>query len=270
MLRFSGKTVVITGGATGIGFAAAELFVREGARIVIAGRSSKAGEAAIKALKDIIEELVKKDTSFPSHMPIYVQTDVAIEADVSRLMELAAEQTGRIDVLVNNAAMFYESDFLTETTEQWHQVFNVIADGAYFCTKHAAKVMVDKEIKGAIVNISSINSYRALQKSSHYNAAKGALDQLTRCTALELAPHGIRVNGVAPGFIDTGLSVIGGVNELETEDFLHYYVKQRKIPLARAGFPQEIATIIAFLASDESSYIQGAIIPADGGLSITF
>lgn len=270
MSRFFGKTVVITGGATGIGFAAAELFVREGAQVVIAGRSSKAGEAAVKALGGIVGELRLADASQPKFVPVFVQTDVAIEGDVIRLMELAVEQTGRIDVLVNNAAMFYESDFLTETTEQWHKVFNVIADGAYFCTKHAAKAMVNSGIEGAIVNISSINSYRALHKSSHYNAAKGALDQLTRCTALELAPHGIRVNGVAPGFVDTGLSVIGGVNELETEDFLHYYVKQRKIPLARAGQPEEIATIIAFLASKESSYIQGATIPADGGLSITF
>jgi meso-butanediol dehydrogenase/(S,S)-butanediol dehydrogenase/diacetyl reductase len=123
---------------------------------------------------------------------------------------------------------------------------------------------------GAIVNISSINGFRALKLSSHYNAAKGALDQLTRCTALELSPHGIRVNGVAPGFIETELSIVSGVNELETDEFMNYYIKQRRIPLARAGHSEEIATIIAFLASNEASYIQGAIIPADGGLSITF
>ncbi|MBP1994029.1 SDR family NAD(P)-dependent oxidoreductase [Paenibacillus eucommiae] len=258
MERFAGKTVVITGGATGIGFAAAQLFASSGAHVVLAGRNSANGEAAQQALREKGGE------------HLFVQADVSKEEDVKRLMQQAAAHNGRIDILVNNAAMFYESDFLTETSEQWRRVFNVIADGAYLCTKYAAEVMVANGHPGAIVNISSINGYRALNKSSHYNAAKGALDQLTRCTALELAPYGIRVNGVAPGFIDTGLSVIGGVNELETEDFLHYYIGQRKIPLARAGLPQEIATIIAFLASEESSYIQGATIPADGGLSITF
>lgn len=270
MLRFSGKTIVITGGATGIGFAAAELFIRQGADVVIAGRSSKTGEAAIAALIRIVDELAQADHSFPKTSPLYVQTDVAIEADVTRLIELTTTQKGRIDVLVNNAAMFFESEFLTETTENWKQVFNVIVDGTYFCTKHAANAMIDQGIKGSIINISSINAYRALNKSSHYNAAKGAMDQLTRGTALELSPHGIRVNGIAPGFIDTGLSLIGGINELETEEFLNYYVKQRKIPLARAGQPEEIASIIAFLASQESSYIQGTTIAADGGLSITF
>jgi meso-butanediol dehydrogenase/(S,S)-butanediol dehydrogenase/diacetyl reductase len=270
LLRFNGKTVIITGGATGIGLAAARLFVREGASVVIAGRNSVAGEKAAAELQEISNVQQFMPLNDPPNDPLYVQTNVASEDDVIRLISYSVEHTGRLDVLVNNAAMFYESDFLTETTEQWHQVFNVIMDGAYFCTKHAANAMIKQGHGGAIVNISSINSYRALNKSSHYNAAKGALDQLTRCTSLELAPHGIRVNGVAPGFIDTGLSLIGGVNELETEEFLHYYVKQRKIPLARAGFPEEIATIIAFLASEEASYIQGATIPADGGLSITF
>lgn len=159
---------------------------------------------------------------------------------------------------------------MKESTKRWRAVFDVIVDGAYLCTKYAAAKMIEQGTGGAIVNISSINSMRALKLSSHYNAAKGALDQLTRCTAVELSPHGIRVNAVAPGFINAGLSVVSGINELETEEFLESYIKQRKIPLARPGEPAEIAQIVAFLASAESSYIQGAIIPADGGLSITF
>lgn len=257
-MRFADKTVVVTGGATGIGFATARLFAGEGASVVIAGRNRSNGEAALQRLAG----------TGGAHS--FVPTDVAVEADVRTLMERAVAHTGRLDVLVNNAAMFYESDFVAESTEAWHRVFDVIADGAYYCTKYAAQAMIAGGSGGAVVNVSSINAYRALNRSSHYNAAKGALDQLTRCTAFELAPHGIRVNGVAPGFIDTEMSVIGGVNELETEDFLRYYVGQRKIPLARAGQPEEIAAVVAFLASDAASYMQGAIIPVDGGLSITF
>lgn len=258
MNRFTNQTVIVTGGATGIGLAAAKLFAVEGAAVIIAGRNESNGMQALNELKQL------------GARPLYVRTDISDEADVRQLIERTLEHTGRIDALVNNAAMFYESEFLTETTDRWRAVFDTIVNGSYWCSKYAAQSMKELGIKGAIINVSSINGYRALNLSSHYNAAKGALDQLTRCTASELAPYGIRVNGVAPGFIDTGLSIIDGVNELETDMFKQYYVEQRKIPLARAGSSEEVAAVIAFLASEAASYIQGAIIPVDGGLSITF
>ncbi|QNK56800.1 SDR family NAD(P)-dependent oxidoreductase [Paenibacillus sp. PAMC21692] len=257
MSRFNGRTVIITGGATGIGLETSEHFAAEGADVVLAGRSVKSGTEALLRLERYRERV---------H---FIATDVSVEEDVKRLIEQTMTLTGRVDVLVNNAAMFYESDFMEESTERWRAVFDTIVNGAYWCTKYAARAMKGTG-GGAVVNVSSINGVRALMKSSHYNAAKGALDQLTRGTALELSPLGIRVNGVAPGFIDTALSVIGGVNELETEDFKRYYVGQRKIALARPGLPHEVARAILFLASEEASYIQGAILPVDGGLSITF
>jgi len=258
MKRFEDRTVIVTGGATGIGLATAELFAAEGANVLIAGRNASNGAQAVERL-----------TAFGGR-PLFAKTDVSDEGDVRRMIDAAIEHTGRVDVLVNNAAMFYESDFLEETTERWRAVFDTIVNGSYWGAKYAAKAMIERGIRGAIVNVSSINGYRALNQSSHYNAAKGALDQLTRGTALELAPHGIRVNGVAPGFIDTGLSVVGGVNELETDWFKDYYVGMRKIPQARAGKVDEVANAIAFLASEAASYVQGAILPVDGGLSITF
>ncbi|MHA6482786.1 SDR family NAD(P)-dependent oxidoreductase [Paenibacillus sp. strain BS8-2] len=257
MSRFNGRTVIITGGATGIGLETSQHFAAEGANVVMAGRSAKSGTEALLRLERYKERI---------H---FIATDVSVEDDVKRLIEGTMTLTGRIDVLVNNAAMFYESDFMEESTERWRAVFDTIVNGAYWCTKYAARAMKGTG-GGAVVNVSSINGVRALMKSSHYNAAKGALDQLTRGTALELSPLGIRVNGVSPGFIDTALSVIGGVNELETEDFKRYYVEQRKIALARPGLPHEVARAILFLASEEASYIQGAILPVDGGLSITF
>lgn len=258
MSRFTGKTVIVTGGATGIGLSTAKLFACEGADVIIAGRNAANGANALRELQEL------------GGRPLFIATDISEESAVQRMIDQAVAHTGRLDVLVNNAAMFYESDFLQETTDRWRKVFDTIANGAYFCTKYASLAMIEGKSGGAIINVSSINGYRALNLSSHYNSAKGALDQLTRCTAAELSPHGIRVNGVAPGFIDTALSVVSGENELESDWFKNYYIGMRKIPLARPGLPEEVAEVIAFLASDAASYIQGAILPVDGGLSITF
>jgi NAD(P)-dependent dehydrogenase (short-subunit alcohol dehydrogenase family) len=258
MKPFSGKTVVVTGGGSGIGLATARKFAEQGATVILAEKSEETGSAAEQRLNDA------------GLSAIFVPTDVSVEADVERMVRTAVERTGRLDVLVNNAGFFRESRLLEAPTAEWRSVFDVFVNGAYFCTKHAGRQMVASGAGGAIVNVSSINASRALQDSSHYNAAKGAVDQLTRCAALELSPYGIRVNAVAPGFVDTPMSVIGGVNELETEYFRTYYVGMRKIPLARPASPDEIADVIVFLASEQASYIQGAVIPVDGGLSITF
>lgn len=258
MKRFAGKTAIITGGASGIGFRTAELFAREGAAVVIADISCEAGRAAERRLAEQGGECR------------FVRADVSVEDEVMLLVRQAEEWKGTLDILVNNAAVFEELPLLETPTESWRRVFDVIVSGAYFCTKHVAAVMKRRKTGGVIVNVSSINGSRALAASSPYNAGKGALDQLTRCSALELAPYGIRVNAVAPGFVDTPMSVVGGVNELETEIFREYYVNMRKIPLARPARPEEVASVIAFLAGDESSYMQGAVVAVDGGLSITF
>lgn len=257
MNKFSGKTALITGGATGIGFATAQRLLQEGADVIITGISEEQGETAVRQLSS--EGRIH-----------FIRADVSKEVDVQAMIDRAVQLNGRIDLLVNCAAIFEEMDFLESSHADWHKVFDVIVDGAWFCTQYAAKAMIQQEILGRIVNVSSINAHRALAGSSHYNAAKGALDQITRCTAFEFSPYGIRVNAVAPGFVDTPMSMVNGVNELETESFKEYYVKQRKIPLARPAQPTEIANVIVFLLSDESSYIQGAIIPVDGGLAITF
>jgi meso-butanediol dehydrogenase/(S,S)-butanediol dehydrogenase/diacetyl reductase len=139
------------------------------------------------------------------------------------------------------------------------------------CARAMTPVMIDGGRGGAIVNVSSIHGYRVEEMASAYDVAKGGLDQLTRALALELAPHGIRVNGVAPGFVDTPMSILpDGTNELELPWFREHYVGRRKIPLARAADPSEIASTVAFLASGDASYVNGAILVVDGGLSITF
>lgn len=256
--RFTDKSVVITGGATGIGFATASHFAAEGARVTMVGWRQDDGEQALKKLLKM------------GYSANFVLADVSSAADIERMVENVINKFGQIDILVNNAAISTTIEFLHADYAEWHKVFNIIVDGTYLCSQLVSQQMVRQGIQGHIVNVSSINSHRALQGSSHYNAAKGAVDQLTRCMALELIPYGIRVNAVNPGFIDTPMSVVDGENELESDWFQANYVKQRKIPQARAGHPAEVAAVIAFLASKDASYICGATIPVDGGLSITF
>ncbi|TLS54003.1 SDR family oxidoreductase [Paenibacillus antri] len=260
MKRFEGKSVFVTGGATGIGFATALRFMEEGAAVAIMGRRADALEKAIAELR----------ARAPGGRAMFVQGDVSKEEDVVRCIGSVVDAFGGVDVLVNNAAMSTSVDFVQAETSEWKPVFDVIAFGTYCCTRTVARHMIERGFGGAIVNVSSINAYRALPLSSHYNAAKGATDQLTRCTAVELASHGIRVNAVNPGFVDTPMSIVDGENELDTEWFKDIYVERRKIPQARAGGPEEIASVVAFLASEDASYICGATIPVDGGLSVTF
>lgn len=256
--RFVGKTAVVTGGATGVGLSTARRLAEEGASVVISGRRIDVGEQAVAKLR--AEGL---DVSF-------VQADVADAMQVEHLMEETVRLYGKIDILVNNAATFRPGRFMDTSLEEWRQVFDIIVYGSYFCTKAAAKRMIEQGVQGRIVNVSSINSTRALEESSHYNSAKGALDQLTRNTALELMEHGIRVNAVALGFIDTPMAVVDGVKEHETDWFLDIYVGRKKIPQQRSGQPEEAAGAITFLASDDASYMCGAVVPVDGGLSTTF
>jgi NAD(P)-dependent dehydrogenase (short-subunit alcohol dehydrogenase family) len=256
--RFEGKTAVITGGATGVGLATARRFAEEGARVVISGRRADVGYKVAESFREAGLEA------------LFVPADVADKEQVRNLMELAIHSYGKIDILVNNAALFTPGRFMDTDWEEWRKVFDVIVNGTYFCTKEAAGHMIRQGVKGHIVNVSSINSTRALEESSHYNAGKGALDQLTRNTALELMSSGIRVNSVALGFIETPMSVVDGVNEHETDWFRDIYVGRKKIPQQRQGQPEETAGVIAFLASEDASYLCGAVVPVDGGLSITF
>lgn len=256
--RFVGKTAVVTGGATGIGLATARRLAEEGANVIINGLHTDVGNQAASSLRSA------------GLSATFVRADVSDAEQVCALMDQAVQTYGQIDILVNNAAIFTPGRFLDMDWSEWRKIFDVIVDGTYFCTKEAARRMIKQGVQGSIVNVSSLNSSRALEESSHYNAAKGALDQLTRNTALELMEHGIRVNSVALGFIETALSVIDGVKEHETDWFRDIYVGRKKIPQQRQGQPEEAAAAIAFLASQDASYICGAVIPVDGGLSITF
>jgi NAD(P)-dependent dehydrogenase (short-subunit alcohol dehydrogenase family) len=198
--------------------------------------------------------------------PTSPQNSAVFEAFTTQV----AKEFGGIDVLVNNAGI-YEPVSLVETPfDTWNRVMQVNLYGAIHCSREAGRLMVRQGRGGAIVNVSSIHGVRGVPDSTSYDVAKGGLNQLTRSLAVELAPHAIRVNADAPGFIDTAMAARDGQSEHETDDFKTTYVGRRKIPLARPAVPAEVATAVLFLASDDASYITGQILGVDGGLSITF
>ncbi|MBM7564028.1 SDR family NAD(P)-dependent oxidoreductase [Paenibacillus sacheonensis] len=256
--RFAGKVAFITGGATGVGYATARRLASEGASVVMTGRRADVGAAAAAALRE-----AGFDAAF-------IAGDVSDEASVAAMFGELERLHGRLDILVNNAATFEPMAFLGSKMKEWRHVFDIIVNGTYYCTQAGAALMQACGARGAIVNVSSINGSRALPESSSYNAGKGAMDQLTRNTAIELIDAGIRVNAVALGFIETPMSFVDGVMEHETDWFKDIYVARGKIAQRRQGQPEEAAGVIAFLASDDASYMCGAIVPVDGGLSITF
>ncbi len=256
MRDLNSKVALVTGAARGIGRAVAEVFVREGAAVMIADLPGSDGAATAAALRA------------SGAQAAFVAADVTQDAEA--MVAATVERFGRLDILVNNAGIFYTADALTTPFDVWLRAVEVIYHGAFLCSQAAGRVMVAQGQGGRIINISSVNAFLGMANSSHYNTAKGAVDQLTRCLAVEWAPHGILVNSVAPGFVETPMAIVDGVNEHETPDFQEFYVRRRRIPLARPAQPAEIAEVVGFLASPRCTYLTGQSIVVDGGLSITF
>lgn len=252
----SGKVALVTGAASGIGRATAFALAREGAAVMIADIQRAAGEATAAAL------------NASGAQASFVAADITRDAEA--MVAATVERFGRLDIMVNNAGVFYLADFLEAPFEEWRRAVDVMYFGTYQCARAAAQQMVRQGGGGRMVNISSVNAFLGAAQSSHYNSAKGAIDQLTRCLAVELAPHAILVNGVAPGFVDTPMAVIDGVSEHDMPDFKAFYVERRRIPLARPAQPEEIAEAVVFLASERCTYINGHTIVVDGGLTATF
>jgi NAD(P)-dependent dehydrogenase (short-subunit alcohol dehydrogenase family) len=236
------KVILITGGAQGIGAACAQRFAREGAKVVIADVDDAKGNALAKALK-----------------AMYVHCDVGDPLDVNALIEQTITKHQRIDVLVNNAGIFKAAAFLDITEEDFDAVIRVNLKGAFLVAQAAAREMV-KTGGGSVVNMSSVNAVLAIPSIASYNMSKGAINQLTRAMALALADQGIRVNAVAPGTIATELAAKAVLTSEEAKARI-----MSRTPMRRLGTPEEIADVVAYLASDASSYITGEIITADGG-----
>lgn len=257
-MRLKNKVAIVTGAGRGIGQATAELFAREGAKVAIVARTRDEVDRTVATIEAAGGEALA------------VAADVSDIAAVEKMVGDVVARFGRIDILVNNAGIASTTTFVETPFEEWDQVMQVNLYGAVHCAREASKAMVRQGQGGAIVNVSSIHATRGWPGATGYDVAKGGMDQLTRTLAVELAPLGIRVNGVAPGFIETKMAQVDGVSQHKSDWFQATYVGQRKIPMARPADPSEVATAVLYLASDEASYITGQILGVDGGLSVTF
>jgi NAD(P)-dependent dehydrogenase (short-subunit alcohol dehydrogenase family) len=212
---------------------------------------------------------LEADLRRQGHQAKFYTADVADFATAEVVVADVVASFGRLDILVNNAAIFEPATILDMTVDLWDRIRRVNLDAVFLWSKLAAAYMVRQQ-GGRIINISSVNGFLGGEQSAHYNAAKGGINQLTRCFAVELAPYNIQVNAIAPGFIKTRMSIIDGEDETESEWFQSFYVRRRRIPMARAGRPEEVASAALFLASDDCQYMTGQILVVDGGLTATF
>lgn len=253
-MRFDGRTVLITGGANGIGLACATRFANEGAQVAIVDRNREAGETAAAKIGARF---------FPA--------DVSNKREVDATVAAFADEAGRIDVLVNNAGITHAAEFLELTEDDFDRVLAVNLKSCFLVGQAVARCMVAQSERtrdrddgsreaGCIINMSSVNAILAIANQVPYVVSKGGIAQLTKVMALSLAPYGIRVNAIGPGTIATELAK----NAVLSDDAARHRVLART-PLRRLGEPEEVAGIAAFLASADASYLTGQTIYPDGG-----
>ena len=235
---------LVTGAAQGIGYASAEAIAESGARVVLA---------------DINEEGVKEAARKLGGDAVAMTCDMGDADQIGALFDRIEEELGPVSILVNCAGIAAPGEFLEISLDQFQTVIDVNLTGTFLATQRAAKAMIATGIQGSIVNMSSVNAQVAIPSIAAYCASKGGVMQLTKAAALALAPHGIRVNAVGPGSIDTAMMAGVNANPQAME------MVMSRTPLKRIGRPREIGDIVAFLASDKASYITGETIYADGG-----
>ena len=252
--RMDGRIAVVTGAGTGIGRAACIRLAEEGAEIVVTSRTASN-----------VEETCADVEAATGRRPLGRVLDVADRAAVDALMAEVAGELGRIDVLVANAGieLLHAPSIVETTDDDWARVMRVNADGVFYACRAALRHMPDG---GAIVTVGSINALIAWEHDAAYCASKGAVLQLTRAIALDMAPRNIRANCVCPGVIDTPMAV-GFVAQADDPAAVRHEYESLS-PLNRLGTPREIANCILFLASDEASFVTGAALVADGGTII--
>ncbi|UYZ24265.1 SDR family NAD(P)-dependent oxidoreductase [Mesobacillus jeotgali] len=255
-MRFEETVVLVTGAGSGIGKATAARFASEGAKVILVGRTKSKLEMAAKEINESHE--LPKAEIFPA--------DVTDEEDVRELAQHIEEQFGDLHILVNNAGGSVHSKIMDTSASDWDFVQNTNLKSVFLVSKVLGKLMAkssekegDASQNRSIVNVASLSGHQAGAHIPHYSAAKAGVINFTKAMALEMSPYGIRVNSVSPGFVETPLTEQGMKNE--------QFVKaiRRNTALRRAGHPDEIANVIAFVASSEASYMTGSDILVDGG-----
>jgi NAD(P)-dependent dehydrogenase (short-subunit alcohol dehydrogenase family) len=247
-MRFENRVVLITGGNRGIGLAAARLFAAEGAQVTIVARDQAKGEAEAQRIPNAT----------------FMQGDVSKADDCRRAVEETLQKHGVLDVLVNCAGIIYRNRTVEQTTEEeWDATFDVNVKGTFLMCKHAMPFL--RERKGNIVNVASYVGLVGFAKTPAYAASKAAIVNLTRSMALDHAREGVRVNAVCPGSVDTEMIHDAWRKYGDVEEAQRIWAE--KHPIGRIARPEEVAQAILFLASEEASFITGAALPVDGGIT---
>ncbi|KZE90268.1 3-oxoacyl-[acyl-carrier-protein] reductase FabG [Geobacillus stearothermophilus] len=256
-MRFSNAVAVVTGGGSGIGRATAIRLAQEGATVILVGRTA----AKLETTAQTIERMEGAGKA-----EVFV-ADVTNREQVKGLADYVRRQHGDLHVLVNNAGISTHTKWLELTEQEWDDVQQVNMKSVFLVSQTLAPLMIEgakrERANRAVVNVASLSGYQAGAHIPHYSAAKAGVISLTKSLALELAPYGIRVNSVSPGFVETPLTERG----LQNERFVK--AVERNTALRRVGAPEEIANVIAFLASAEASYMTGSDVLVDGGWLIT-
>jgi 3-oxoacyl-[acyl-carrier protein] reductase len=247
-MRVQDKVIVITGSARGLGKAFASNLLSEGARVVVNDINEDLGEKTVDEFNAL------------GYKSLFIRADVRNRDEVKSLMDTTVQRFGKIDVLINNAGIARGGLIHEMDTQSWDDVLGVNLTGVFNCSHYALKYMIPRKY-GKIINISS-RAAMGLVSNSEYSASKAGVNGLTRTMALELAPHNILVNAIAPAWTRTDLT------QVFTDDFQKERIS--RIPLGRIGEPEDIAPLVLFLASDDSNFITGQIIHVDGGMSVGF
>lgn len=245
MNRYQDKVVIVTGAGSGIGEATARRFSNEGATVVLVGRTKK--------------KLDKVAESLPGDHIMIAPFDVGNEADVKDLFRAVIKEYKRVDVLVNNAGIYKEGKVQDIKTKDWREQMATNVDGYFFMTRAAMPYLI--KTKGSIINVSSVSGLGGDWGSVPYNTSKGAVTLFTYATALDAAKDGVRVNAVCPSLTRSDLT------EDMLEDAKLVAKFKERIPMTRVGEPEDVADVIAFLASDDARFVTGIAMPIDGGLS---
>jgi len=252
-MMLKNKVALITGGSSGIGMAIAQRFLKEGAKVVITGRSKERCDSALNQLNTIVEDAVDSATG-----------DVSKWDDVEKMVEKTVKRFGRIDILINNAGIYLEKRIEETSEEEWDQVININLKGVFLCSK-AVYPHFKNQGSGTIVNISSDSGVSGNPNEAAYCASKGGVTNLTRAMALDYAKENIRVNAICPAVINTPMLQ----KEVDRQEDKDAYLKEvdELHPVGRVGRPEEVAFAVLMVASDEASFITGANISVDGGFT---
>lgn len=251
LFRLDGKAAIVTGVSSGLGVSFSYALAEAGADLLVVARRF-----------DKLQENANKIREATGRKVIPLQADVSNEEDVKKMVNTALDEFGKIDILVNNAGVAVVGNSVDLTLSDWERVLKVDVTGLFLCSKYTIKSMLEKKVKGSIINIASIYGlFGDIIPAAPYYASKGAVVNLTKALAVEYAKSGIRVNAIAPGFFPSEMTA-GVLSEKELREHI-----ESRTPMGRVGNPDELKGAVVFLASDASSYVTGHVLTVDGGWS---